>query len=577
MKHPVSLLLAILLLFSLCGCSGKNDPTVHSAAPSFSATSSISVSKSTEDKVSSVTADEYPEQLSTDELEPNKNYTYPGFLLVKENEAVNKIYNEPESHKERASVKLHTISKDIEFGEEIAENLLEYFNSATVLKEGEIPTNSSGVSVFDSPTSGYYIFSFATDDYCYSQNDKTVYHKQSNKLLKLSEKEEQFVIGLANYYPYNYYYGSFEDGILTIENKFTAKSDLQIEVKDIYAPGNENNNYVKLELVSEVSQKFQVKLECDPYGGEDDFTNSQEVKLKANKPYEIKMEFPECWNFKITGDNTVINIYMEYGSFTTKQHLKVALKENPDYVHPQFRLDMSNNVPTNKVYKVNDDENRTLNNWKVEITKREHMRTSTRRVGGEIGDDFVRLLKSATILSDGTAPDYEHLPYGAYIFKTKTDSYYIDPETHTLYHNEGKTILEMSNEFSQLLTDIWYYYPTNSYYGRYEDGVLSLEHKYKAETSVDIRVKDIYALGNGRFLDDQKNYAVFEVSSKEDKVVTVGASCVASDDCIGSAENRKLFLKANKPQEVILWFQYGHIWRVSAGNNSIEIVVDFND
>lgn len=575
MIRKISVMLICAIIFTtLCGCNNEKGNVVESSF--HSEISGGSVVSPQSDK------QEDSETIYSDSLHNDREYIHPEFMLVMEDsKGTNKKYNQSATSQKEYSVKItHKHWDDIntkEYRGEAAWDLLKYIDNAKELKESGSPTDDNGKPLEESYNQNLYMLSTTSGDYCLYFSHGIIYHKQSEKQFELIEEFETVFRKIYNYYPYNCYLGNYEDGILTLVHSFAAESDVAMEVKDIYAIGDGGDNWIELELRSSKTQRVQVKLECDPYSSEEEFVKTEYINLKANKSSRITLNFPECMEVKITAGNTLFEINIEYGGFTTKQHLKVALKENPDYVHPQFRLDMSNNVPTNKVYKVNDDENRTLNNWKVEITKREHMRTSTRRVGGEIGDDFVRLLKSATILSDGTAPDYKHLPYGAYIFKTKTDSYYIDPETHTLYHNEGKTILEMSNEFSQLLTDIWYYYPTNSYYGRYQDGVLSLEHKYKSETSVDIQVKDIYAFSDRNYGNNLKNYAVLEVSSKEDKVVTIGASCRASDDCIGSAESRKIFLEANKPQEVILWFTYGHIWRVSAGNNSIEIVVDFND
>lgn len=200
------------------------------------------------------------------------------------------------------------------------------------------------------------------------------------------------------------------------------------------------------------------------------------------------------------------------------------------------------------------------------IQRRIGVTTTGRNFEGEIAEDFIQLLKTAKVLKDEVAFEDEYMDSGDYSIATKTDNYYIDYDYKTdekhLYHIEGKTKLELSEELSNFLYEMYNYYPYDTYVGRVENGRLTVHHAYEAESTVGIEVKQIL-----------QGSVTLEVTSTIDQTVNLSFNCEASDDVKGTYENKELNLKAKVPQKVALSFSGGHIIKIRCGNTKVEIAI----
>ncbi len=205
--------------------------------------------------------------------------------------------------------------------------------------------------------------------------------------------------------------------------------------------------------------------------------------------------------------------------------------------------------------------------WLVMIKSRTGVNTTGKTFDGKIAEDFIWLLENATVLQSGVDFDGESLnSSGDYQIRTKTDTYYIDFDYEargdTLYHIEGKTILELSEELNSFLSDMWRYYPYNSYAGRVENGKLTMHHAFEAETTIDIKVEEI-----------SQSSVELEVVSTIDQTVGIALNCYESDDLRGIGSKEELTLKAGIPQKVSLSFSQGHIIDIYCGNTKLHIAV----
>ena len=111
--------------------------------------------------------------------------------------------------------------------------------------------------------------------------------------------------------------------------------------------------------------------------------------------------------------------------------------------------------------------------------------------------------------------------------------------------------LEMSSELRYLITDLWSFYPYNSYVGTYQDGKLIIDHRFAAKTDIDIRIKDIHVSHK----EGEKSTVTAELLSSTDQTAHISLFCQQSDDNLGMGDGAEISLTAGKCQTVTLSFE----------------------
>lgn len=139
------------------------------------------------------------------------------------------------------------------------------------------------------------------------------------------------------------------------------------------------------------------------------------------------------------------------------------------------------------------------------------------------------------------------------------------------YFGEGR-ILEVSEEFWKDLEDIQYHTTSDTWFGEYKDGVLTVSHTGKGNTQVAVRITSItFEEDNFR----KPGQLTVELLSAVDTTKTVRLS-LSIGDVIGLGDTQTVELKANVPQTVTLDFSfdwYSYWMYLSVDNTSITMKV----
>ncbi len=546
--------LTVLVLLLVSGCSGKKQQAdkVETASTVLSTTSQVQVDLS-EDLQQS--------------LKDNPDYKHPEFRLITEgSEPTNKIYSDyNKSGKDTVTLKnftgLSLVGK--KFSGKVVTDLMAYFEKADVADYGPAPVNGSGESVFEAwyIDNGASIMTTDYDVYYIEPDMNRYYHKSAMAYYEIDPQFKDFLLGIYNYYPYNYYRGRYIDGTLAMAHKYAGKTSVQMSVKDIYAYGEERTNYVIVELVSDVAQELKVVTNC--YYSDDNrgTGDSKPVSLKAGEPQEVTLKFSYGTTLEIIADNNLFKINLQYGNHTTKSDLEKAMNTNKWYDHPVFNLVSDPTTPKNKVYQGDSDIYRSSVPWAVRVSAEIPGYEKSKYCRNEIGEELLNILNSAGSLGEGKPMEYATPPENSITLETKDNRFFIDPATDYLYDIEREIIIEHPEELDKLLHDIIYYYPTNLYRGKYSGGNLNLEHIYAGESEFSLQVKDIYA-----FEKSTNNYILAELTAKENTAAFISVS---------GGDSSWVYLEADKPQTVYLKFSNCDKITLNGGNNSIEIEIEY--
>ncbi len=139
-------------------------------------------------------------------------------------------------------------------------------------------------------------------------------------------------------------------------------------------------------------------------------------------------------------------------------------------------------------------------------------------------------------------------------------------ETHL---GEGN-VLQMDENFRNMLRDAWYYYPYDYHSGTYENGELTLNSMYHADSSVDIHVKEI-ALSK-----KDKNRIVLDIYSSKDQTLTIYLSSQQSDDNLAEGDAETLTFAKGETKTVEMTFggfPYTYWVTVTADNTKVNITI----
>ena len=140
-------------------------------------------------------------------------------------------------------------------------------------------------------------------------------HFGAGKVLEMTDAFKSDIAGAWQYYPYDYYLGTYNKGDKAVElkNVFKADSSIGISVKDIYVESEWNpKNTITIELVSTEDQSVRVNLDCSQ--SEDNLAegDTKTVELKKDVPQTVELSFGgwpsyPYWIY-INAGNTNVNI-----------------------------------------------------------------------------------------------------------------------------------------------------------------------------------------------------------------------------------------------------------------------------
>jgi len=156
--------------------------------------------------------------------------------------------------------------------------------------------------------------------------------------------------------------------------------------------------------------------------------------------------------------------------------------------------------------------------------------------------------------------------------------YRIDPELTEIalverHLGEG-TVLDSDEKCLDEIGNAFWYWPKDYWWGEYQGGVLTLEHKYAANTTVTIKVKKMNIVNDHH----SKNSITVELISTIDQTVTLSLQSQQSSDNLGSYGSKTVELINGKSETVELTFDgfYKNKYDVHlmAGNTRMTIVVD---
>ncbi len=138
-------------------------------------------------------------------------------------------------------------------------------------------------------------------------------------------------------------------------------------------------------------------------------------------------------------------------------------------------------------------------------------------------------------------------------------------------------ILNLTDVCKSEINNAWAYWPWNSWYGVYEDDVLTMKHRYVADTNVSVKVKNIKVSG-------KNNSIKLELLSDTTQTVEVDWETSNGGDWYGSMDSKSISLKEGKKQVIELDFaqvgdtnKYGYYLTIRVENTYINIDISGNE
>ena len=132
--------------------------------------------------------------------------------------------------------------------------------------------------------------------------------------------------------------------------------------------------------------------------------------------------------------------------------------------------------------------------------------------------------------------------------------YRIDPELTEIAlvnrHLGKGTMLDDAEVCLDEIGNALWYWPWDYWDGTYQDGKLTMEHKYEAETTVTVNILNMNVI-NALHPD---NSMTVELISSIDQTITVRVTCQHSSDNLSNGDNKTVELVAGEPTAVDLSF-----------------------
>ncbi len=132
-------------------------------------------------------------------------------------------------------------------------------------------------------------------------------------------------------------------------------------------------------------------------------------------------------------------------------------------------------------------------------------------------------------------------------------------------------VLDFTDTCKSEINSAWSYWPRDCWYGVYEDNVLTMEHRYVADTNVSVKVKNIKVSG-------KNNSIKLELLSDTTQEVEVDWETSNGGDWYGSIDSEMISLQEGKKQVIELDFaqvgdtnKYGYYLTIRVENTYIKI------
>ena len=138
---------------------------------------------------------------------------------------------------------------------------------------------------------------------------------------------------------------------------------------------------------------------------------------------------------------------------------------------------------------------------------------------------------------------------------------------------EGKA-LQMTDTLTKLLVQAWYYYPHDYWSGTYENGTVTLDHVYPADSSVEwVEIEDMHIDNK---IDSCDNKITLSIRANESKTVTVRFESYQSDDNLGSLNEKEIELVSGEETSVELTFYgfyYTYFVSIGIDNTVVKLAI----
>ncbi len=134
-------------------------------------------------------------------------------------------------------------------------------------------------------------------------------------------------------------------------------------------------------------------------------------------------------------------------------------------------------------------------------------------------------------------------------------------------------VMNMDEEFWNLLSRTWYYYPYDFYSGTYYPGTgeLTLDHDYEAESAVGISIKSIYVEKK----DEPQNMITIELLSTVDQSFRLDFYCQQSNDNIANEDRIDIDLTKGVPKTLEIpfggWKDFSYWITICMDNTRVKV------
>lgn len=176
-------------------------------------------------------------------------------------------------------------------------------------------------------------------------------HLGEGKVLQMTETLKELLRQAWYYYPYDCWYGTYENGEVTLQQKYKAYSAVEwVAIENIHIENvhHSNNNKIKLRFKAVESKTVNVRMESyqssDNLGGLD----SKEVELIKGKESTVEFVFGGFYNcvyeVSIMIDNTRITLTVNPAASATDEMILKVYGIGPGLKNLQISEEQSNTL-----------------------------------------------------------------------------------------------------------------------------------------------------------------------------------------------------------------------------------------
>ena len=149
-----------------------------------------------------------------------------------------------------------------------------------------------------------------TTEFCLVEN-----HLGAGEVVSISEEDLEIYNAIRNYWPNNYYGGTYKDGTLELRHLYAAESRINLKVLGCAEEKNSEKWSLFLEVSSKEGGEFVIKSESQLSG--DNLLRHYSVKVNLlpgeTKIVELPFAVHKHWHSwtRVEADNTVISIHID--------------------------------------------------------------------------------------------------------------------------------------------------------------------------------------------------------------------------------------------------------------------------